>query len=92
MLTALLILAAIAFPLVQVTFITLSTGFQERGLPPIARIDFTVTEHVDRIPQDIRVSYGFFLTIGLVGICCFAAGRLSHAAPLRNPTVASRRC
>ncbi len=63
-----------------------ATGFQELGFPPIARIDYTGSGDFDRrsmhalaagLTPELRIRYGFFVTIGLVGISCFAAGRLS---------------
>ena len=83
-----LLLVAVLFPVFQGTTVVLSTGFQELGFPPIARIDYTVTDEMERIPQEPRLRYGFFLTVGLVSVLCFAAGRLSHATFVRNPNVA----
>ena len=83
-----LLLVAILFPIFQGTTVVLSTGFRELGFPPIARIDYIVTDDMERIPQEPRLRYGFFFTVGLVSVLCFAAGRLSHATFPRNPNVA----
>jgi hypothetical protein len=72
---ALLLLTAILLSFVQVSTIVTSSDYQELGLFPIARVDYQQTHHPDIKPRCV----GFFLTVGLVGLCCFAAGRLSNS-------------
>src|SRR5687767_409666 len=88
LLAGVFILIAIVFPVFQATSFILSSGSTELGLPPIVRVEYSVTDDLSRIPQEPRIRYGFFFTVGLVSILCFAAGRLSHATSVHNSNVA----